>query len=142
MQKLETTSIDPTIIENLKEFQNEIIQKDQQVQSLREDIKYFSKKTNEQERYSSKNCLIISNLPLVTGISYSADVILFLKEYLGVIVNEWDLQACHPLFKFYSELNSTAVIVRFLDFNVKDRIWRRKYILKGRTNPKKLFRCF
>ena len=79
MQKLETMSTDPTIIEVFKEFQNEIIQKDQQIQSLRENINYLSKKTNEQERYSSKNCVIVSNLPLVTGTSYSADVILFLK---------------------------------------------------------------
>ena len=79
MQKLETMSTDPTIIEVFKEFQNEIIQKDQQIQSLRENINYLSKKTNEQERYSSQNCVIVSNLPLVTGTSYSADVILFLK---------------------------------------------------------------
>ena len=59
MQKLKTTSTDPTNIENLKEFQNETIQKDQQIQSLREDIIYLSKKTNEQDRYSSKNYLII-----------------------------------------------------------------------------------
>ena len=83
------------------------------MQSLHEDRNYLSKKTNEQERYSSKNCLIISNLPLVTGISYGADVIPFLKDDLGVIVNEWDLQACYPLSKFYSELNPPAVIVKF-----------------------------
>ena len=120
MQKLETTSTDPTVIEILKEFQNEIIQKDQQIQSLRDDINYLSEKTNEQERFSSKNCLIISNLPLVTGIS-CAGVILFLKDYLGVIVNEWDLQAYHPLSKFYKELKPPVVIVRFLHFKVKDR---------------------
>ena len=125
------------IVEISKEFQNVIIQKDQQIQSLREHINYLSKKTNEQERYSSKNCLIISNLPLVTGISYSVDVILFPKDYMGVIVNEWDLHACHRLSKLSSELSPPAVIVRFLHFNVKDKIWGRKYMLKGKTNPKK-----
>ena len=54
MQKLATTSTDPSIIEISKEFQNEIIQKDQQLQALREDINYLSKKMNEQERYLSK----------------------------------------------------------------------------------------
>ena len=41
MQKLETTSTDPTISEILKEFQNEIIKKDQQIQALHEDINYL-----------------------------------------------------------------------------------------------------
>ena len=81
MQKLETAATDPTFFEILKEFQNENIEKDQQRQTLREDINYLSKKTNEQERYARTKFLIISNLPLVMGISYSADVILILKGY-------------------------------------------------------------
>ena len=75
---------------------------------------------------------------MVTGISYSADVILSLKEYLGVKVIEWNLQVRHIVSKFDSELNPPAVIVRFLHFKVKDRIWGRKYMLKGMTNPKKI----
>ena len=51
-------------------------------------------------------------------------------------MNKWDLQACHPLSKLYSELHSLAVIVRFLHLNVKDTNWGRKYMLNGKTNPK------
>ena len=74
---------------------------------------------------------------MVTGISDSADVIIFHKDYLGVIVNEWDLQACHPRSKLYSELKPPAVIVGVLHFNIKDRIWGRKHMLRGKTNTKK-----
>ena len=136
MQKLETTSTDHKIIEYLREFKTENMQEDKQMKSLHEDIKYLSKKTNEQEPYSSKNCLIISNLPFLTGFSYSADVILFLKIYLGIIVNEWDRQPCHPLSNVYNEMKQPAVIVRFLTFNVKYRYLGRKYKLKDKPIQK------
>ena len=39
-------------------------------------------------------------------------------------------------------MNPPGVIVRFLHFNVKDKIWSRKYTLKGKTNPKNSFPIF
>ena len=138
LQKLKTTSTDRTIIENLQKLQNEIIHKDQQIHFSRADIKYLSKETNKREHYSSKNCLVISNLPFVTGVSHSANVLLLLNEYLGLIVNEWDLKACHTLCKVYSELNSQAVFVKFLLADVKDEIWGQNYMLKAKANPKKI----
>ena len=102
---------------------------------MKEDVCYLSKQINEQERYNSKNCIIVSNLPLTSGISNFKDVTQFLREYLGIVVQETDLQACHPLGKFTDRRQPPNVIVRFLHFYTKDRIWARKYQLKGKMNP-------
>ena len=67
-------------------FQAELKAKDSEINSLKEDVRYLSKQINEQERYNSKNCIIVSNLPLTSGISYFKDVTQFLREYLGIVV--------------------------------------------------------
>ena len=116
-------------------FQAELKAKDSEINSLKEDVRYLSKQFNEQERYNSKNCIFVSNLPLTSGISNFKDVTQFLREYLGIVVQETDLQACHPLGKFTDRRQPPNVLVRFLHFYSKDRIWARKYQLKGKMNP-------
>ena len=132
LENKEENSLIPKI---LRIFQTELVHKDEEITKLKEDVSYLSKKINEQERYNSKNCLIITNLPLVSGDSYFKDVVTFLRDYLGIMINETDLQACHPLGSLTNRNKPPNVIVRFLHFFTKDRVWARKYQLKGKINP-------
>ena len=48
------------------------------------------------ERYSSKYCVILQNLPLSSG-NLTQDVLAFFNDVMGVEVNSYDLKACYPL---------------------------------------------
>ena len=135
LSELENKEENSLIPQILRILQTELVHKDEEIAKLKEDVSYLSKKINEQERYNSKNCLIITNLPLVSGDSYFKDVVTFLRDYLGIMINETDLQACHTLGSMTNRNNPPNVIVRFLHFFTKGRVWARKYQLKGKTNP-------
>ncbi len=122
---------DPHILEIFQALTANIKEKDGIISQLQNDVRYLCKNFNEQERYSSKTCVIIRNLPLVTGVSYVADVIDFLQKYLGISIKEWDLQACHPL----ARSDKPNVIVKFVHYYVKDRVWARKLFLNKKVNP-------
>ena len=135
LSELENKEENSLIPQILRILQTELVHKDEEIAKLKEDVSYLSKKINEQERYNSKNCLIITNLPLVSGDSYFKDVVAFLRDYLGIMINETDHQACHPLGSMTNRNKPPNVIVRFLHFFTKDRVWARKYQLKGKINP-------
>ena len=79
------------IITNMEE-------KDRKIASLEEHVNILSKKVNEIEeieRYSSKDCFIINNLPLMSN--YWVDVLGFFHAALNIKVDRDQIVACHPL---------------------------------------------
>ena len=98
-----------TIIRNMEE-------KDRKIASLEEHVIILSKKVNEIERYSSKDCIIINNLPLMHGSDYWEDVLGFFHAALNIKIDRDQLVACHPLGTIKDVSDPTAFIVKFLFF--------------------------
>ena len=90
-------------------------------------------KVNEMERYSSKDCVILQYLPLRFG-NFTQDVLAFFNEVMGVEVNSNDLKACHSLGPV-SQNQKCVVIVKFVYFDIKNRIYGKKKLLKKFLHP-------
>lgn len=108
----------------------------EKVEELTSDVQKLRIKTNELERYQSKDCIIISNLPIGYRNSYVGDVMLFLEQILKVKVSSNEIKACHPLSTFQNYSNPPAVIVKFVSFETKNSIYQRKKLLKNFRNPR------
>ena len=109
------------LIENVKG-------KDDIIVELQNRVHFLENKVNEMERYSSKDCVILQNLLLRSG-NFTQDVLTFFNEVMGVEVNSYDLKACHPLGPV-SLNQKCVVIVKFVYFDIKNRIYGRKKLLK------------
>ena len=116
------------IITNMEE-------KDRKIASLEEHVNILSKKVNEIERYSSKDCIIINNLPLMHGSNYWVDILGFFHAALNIKVDRDQIVACHPLGPIKDVSNPPAFIVKFVYFDIKDRVWGRKHFLRDYSNP-------
>ena len=84
-----------------KDFLNktETIKKENaQIRELRNEITGLKERISEQEKCSSKDTIIISNLPLLQDILVSS-VLHFFKTFLDVQLLREDLKACHFLGK-------------------------------------------
>ena len=96
-------------------------------------VNFLEKKVNEMERYSSNDCVILQNLTLYSG-NFTQDVLAFFNDVMGVEVNSYDLKACHPLGAV-SQNQKHVVIVKFVYFDIRNRIYGRKNLLKDFLHP-------
>ena len=103
--------------------------KDSEIRNLSNRVNYLEVKVNELERYSSKDCVIIQNLPMLHG-NIIRDVLDLFNNILGLDVSDYDLKACHPL-GIASRNQKTSVIVKFMYFETKNRVYGRKKFLKN-----------
>ena len=90
------------------------------IKELQNRVSFLENKVNELERYSSKDCIIIHNLPLMEG-SFTDDVLSLFNNVLGVEVNSFDLKAVHPL-GVVSNNKPCTVIAKFVYFDLKNRV--------------------
>ena len=101
---------------------------------MKNEFIFLKKKVNDLERYSSKDCIIINNLPLRHGSDYVEDVIAFFREAIDISVPRDSMVACQPLGPIRDIKNPPAIIVKFVYFDVKDGIWARKHFLRHYLN--------
>ena len=64
---------------------------------LENEVTYLTKQVSEIEQFSSTFCVIVRNLPLLSGRSILEDVVTFINKQLGVQMGPKDLLACHAL---------------------------------------------
>ena len=108
--------------------------KKQLIDGLQNRVHFLENKVNEMERYSSKDCVILQNLPLRSG-NLTQDVLAFFDEVMGVEVNSYNLKAYHPLGRV-SQNQKFVVIMKFVYFDIKkNRIYSRKKLLKNFLHP-------
>ena len=128
-------SCDPTLMNFMEKLIGELEKKQASINKLVSRVQFLEKKVNDIERYSSKDCIIINNLPLVHGTDYWEDVLTFFANYLNIKVERDSIVACHPLGPIHNPSQPPAFIVKFVYFDVKDRIWGRKHFLRNQLNP-------
>ena len=93
--------------------------KKQLIDGLQNRVHFLENKVNEMERYSSKDCVILQNLPLRSG-NLTQDVLAFFDEVMGVEVNSYNLKAYHPLGRV-SQNQKFVVIMKFVYFDIKKK---------------------
>ena len=87
---------------------------------MKNEIIFLKTEVNDLERYPSKDCVIINNLPLRHGTDYVEDVIAFFGKTIDINVHRDSIVACHPLGPIRDTQNPPAIIVKFLYFDFED----------------------
>lgn len=131
----------PEMKEILNEIIDELERKDKfircqanEIISLKNEVTDLEMRITEQERYSSKDCLILENAPIDHRNNLFIDVPKFFKQYLNFDCRPADLKAVHPINKG----NSTyppSIIVKFIYFGDKNELYHRRTLLAGVLNP-------
>ena len=62
-------------------------------------------------------------------------MIYFINNALGVSTGHWDLVACHELGVVSNPRRPPPIIAKFKNFDLKNRIWGRKKLLRNFRNP-------
>ena len=76
-----TENIDPKLKGLLQGLIENVNTKDDIIVGLQNRVQFLEKKVNEMERYISKDCVILQNLPLCSGI-FTQDVLAFFNDVL------------------------------------------------------------
>ena len=87
----------------------------------------------EQERYSSKDCIVITNM-MYNSSDLTVQVVEFLNANLCTSLHPSDIKACHFLADPRDPCNPAPIIVKFIYYRDKDIIWLNKKLLKGFRN--------
>ena len=93
---LDSASLNPNVKEIFKLLIEENKELTKSVFQLQSSLQQLSIKTNELERYNSKDSVTFNNLPLGITKTLNGDVSYFCSKVLNVSVTESDLRACHP----------------------------------------------
>ena len=115
---------------------NEIKARDTVIGNLKSKIESLEERISTQEQYTSKDCIIFENLPLIRSEKpLSHQVCDFLRDYLNFYTTPSNFKACHLLSKWDNIKKPPAVIVKFIYFHEKDAIFARKCKLARARNP-------
>ena len=79
----DTVNIDPKLKGLLQWLIENVNTKDDSIVELQNWVHFLENKVNEMERYSSKYCVILQNLPLRSG-NFTQDALAFCNEIMGV----------------------------------------------------------
>lgn len=113
-----------------------IHEKDQQILDLQNEVTNIELRVRQQERYSSKDCLIFTNPPIASPNDDIPSVMCsFLKQFLNWDTNPGNFKACHYLGKWRTDKHPPAVIIKFIYFSEKDAIYGRRTWLSKKMNP-------
>ena len=110
--------------------------KTRRIRCLEDKVDELELRLADQEKYSSKDCIIIENFPLVeTTEPLSHQVCSFFENYLNYKTSPSNFKACHLLGKWSSKDFPPAIIIKFIYFGEKDLILSRKSSLARARNP-------
>ena len=110
--------------------------KTRRIRCLEDKVDELELRLADQEKYSSKDCIIIENCPLVeTTEPLSHQVCSFFENYLNYKTSPSNFKACHLLGKWSNKDFPPAIIIKFIYFGEKDLILSRKSSLARARNP-------
>ena len=128
---------DPNIRDVLSYFAELLKEKDNTINLLQNKVADLQNRVTQQEIYTSKDCLIIQNMPISGdgNVPLTHQVCDFLANYIGHKTNPSNFKACHFLGKWENSATPPAVIVKFIYFGEKDQIYGMKSRLANKLNP-------
>ena len=133
-------------IENsqLKQILTELVtnlrKKDEQITYPENKVAGLESRVDECETYSSKQYLIMENLPITNDINgnvphFSHQVCDFLKQHVNYETHPSNYRACHPLKPWKNEAYSPATFVKVMYVSEKNEIYGQKSWLARSLNP-------
>ena len=123
---------EPELKDLLDELLQNLTRKDEVIENLQKDVLHLDRKMNELERYSSKECIIILNLPLFSGSNVMQDAVDFFWNVFETNVNVVDHVACRSLGPF-TDIRKSPPVLNLSTFG-KKCIWDRKFWLTDFLN--------
>ena len=115
---------------------NNIGEKDTEIVHLMNRVTDLELRVAEQERYTSKDCVIIENLPWKrNNQSLTDQICLLFQQYLNYTIHPRNIKACHPLANWKNDSYPPPVIVKFIYCDDKNEIYNRKSWLASQPNP-------
>ena len=110
-------------------------QQEQEIAKLRENKKNMNDRLRCQERYSRKDCVLISNPPFEARNSadVTRDTLKFFQNFLGMKIDYNRLKACHLLPGNNAKTNST-VICKFIFYQDKIDVYKKRRSLRNKKN--------
>ena len=94
-----------------------------QIRELRNEVTDLKERISEQEKCSSKDTIIINNLPLSQDADLVSSVLYFFKTFLDIQLLREDLKACHILGKCSDINKHPPVVVKFVHFHRKKKMF-------------------
>ena len=91
------------------------------------------KKIETQEQYSRRNCIIIHGLKEEKNESTNDKVVKLFREELNEDVLLADLDRTHRIKKKDSSSKPRPVIVKFAQYNIREKVFKSKKKLKGKN---------
>ena len=126
---------DPKLRRVLLELYGKLLKKDNVIINLQNRLSELENRVLDNEKYTSKDCLIFENMPRTTdGRPLPQQVCEFLKVFLNYNTQPANFKACHVLGKGNGRY-PPAVIVKFVYFEEKSEIYHRKSWLARKANP-------
>ena len=127
---------DTNVRQTFDKLLTDLGKKDEIILDLANKVDDLEQRVSAQERYSSKDCLILENLPIVNNqVPLSHQVCNFLAQFLQYKTSPSNFKACHLLGTWKNINYPPAVIVKFLNFGEKSEIYNRKSWLANIRNP-------
>ena len=103
-----------------------------EVSSLKVEVKNLEKKTNDQEQYSRRNCLLIHGLNETKTENMDKMVLDVINDKLNMEMSQVSIDRSHRLGKRKGACQkSRAIIVKFTRYKDRNHVFRNKKILKG-----------
>ena len=127
---------DPDIAEAMKiickKYDNEVV-------GLKNEITQLKNRMTQTERYNSKDCVIIHNMPITSTTNITEQAIKFIKDYFDIQLTFTDIKACHFLGNCKDFKNPKPIIIKFVFFQHKNDVWYSKKLLKGKRHANGYF---
>ena len=136
LSKLLETLEDGNLRQILTDFPQKLEMKDERIVQLENRVASLEHCVSQQEKYSSKDCIIIENVPLRRSDQpLTHQVCQFFSKFLQCLTQPSNFKACHPLGP-WKELNyPPAIIVKYVYFGEKNEIYGRRSWLSQVKNP-------
>ena len=113
----------------ISQWQKEVREKDSKLEEMPCEIEALEERVGKQEQYSSKDTIIIDNLPIYdVSLPLLGNVLNFLECFLDYRLQIGDIKACHLLPKTVKQ-SVPSVIVKFVYFHHKIDIYNSRMVL-------------
>ena len=102
------------------------------VSKMNERIEELENKIDRQEQYSRRNCILIHGIAENKEENTDQQAIDFINENLDIKIDEIDIDRSHRIGRYdKTKKKPRPIIVKFVRYNVRGRVFREKRKLKG-----------
>ena len=128
------------INEKFEEMEADRKEKERQISELKNEVKYLNEKVetmdrslDRHEQYSRRNCLLIHGVKENEKEDTDEVVIEFFEKEMEEKLSANDIDRSHRLGKKQTGSRPRSIIITFTRYNVRNVIFRKKKILKGKA---------